>query len=58
VEGTKLVGDELQASEVEALGRLKWWRRPLPCTGDSGELQSAKANHLALACRQSGDGSR
>ena len=44
---TELVGDELQASEAEGLGRREQWRRPRSIAGDRGELQGAEKDRLA-----------
>ena len=55
VQCTELVGDELQASELEGLGRREWWRRPQSIARDRGELQRAEADRLAVADRRSGE---
>ena len=52
---TELVGDELQTSEAEGLGRWEWWRRPRSIAGDRGELQGAETDHLTVARRRSGE---
>ena len=55
VQCTELIDDELQTSELEGLGSWEWWRRPQSIAGDSGELQGAKANRLALARHRGGE---
>ena len=55
VQCTELVGNELQTSELEGLGRQEWWRCPQSVAGDRGELQGAETDHLAVACRRSGE---
>ena len=52
---TELVGDELQASEPEGLGRREWWRRPQSVAWDRGELRRAEADRLSVAGRRSGE---
>ena len=54
VQCTEQVGDELQASELEGLGRRERWRRPQSIAGGRGELQRAEADLLAAVCRRSG----
>ena len=55
VQCIELVSEELQASELDGLGRREWWRRPQSAAGDHRELQRAKADRLALAHRRSGE---
>ena len=55
VQCTEVVGDELQASELEGLGRRERWRHPQSITGDRGELQRAEADRFAAACRRRGE---
>ena len=55
VQRTELVGDELQASELESLGRRERWRCPQSITGARGELQRAEADRLAVAGRRSSE---
>ena len=54
-ECTELVGDKLQTSELEGLGRQERWRLPQSIAGDRGELQEAKADRLVMAHRGSGE---
>jgi len=39
---TKLVGDELQTSEAEGLGRREWWRCPRSVAGIAGNSREPK----------------
>ena len=55
VQCTELIGDELQASELEGLGRRERWRRPQSIAGHRGKLQGAETDHLAAARRRSGE---
>ena len=55
VQCTELIGDELQASELEGLGRRERWRSPRSIARDRGELQRAEADRLAVAGRRSGE---
>ena len=52
---TELVGDKLQASELEGLGRRERWRRPQSVAGGCGKLQGAETDRLAAARRRSGE---
>ena len=52
---TELVGDELQASELEGLGRREWWRHPQSVARDRGKLQGAETDRLVAACLQSSE---
>jgi len=44
---TELVGDKLQASELEGLRRRERWRHPQSVAGDRRELQGAEVDRLA-----------
>ena len=55
VQCTELVGDELQASELEGLGRRERWRHPQSVAVDRGKLQGAEMDRLAAARRRSGE---
>ena len=55
VQCTELIGDELQASEQEGLGRRERWRRPQSVAGDRGKLHGAETDRLAAARRRSGE---
>ena len=55
VQCTELIGDELQTSALEGLGRRERWRRPQSIVRDREELQRAEADRLAVAGRRSGE---